>query len=410
MTHSCRACGTPLKQIFADLGRSPLSNAFRTREQLEEAEYTLPLRVYVCHECQLVQMPAYEHPVDIFSTDYAYFTSASPTAVQHAEDYAVMMARRLELDHDSLVVEVASNDGYLLQHFKDMEIPVIGVDPALNVARVAIDKGIPTCVGFFGEDLARQLVEGHQQADLIHAANVLAHVPNIHDFVAGFKVLLKPEGIITFEFPHLFHLIKGVLLDTIYHEHYSYLSLWALEPIFNRHNLRVYDVDILPTHGGSLRLYVCKEDATIREKVSVNELRAFEADAGLTKNSVYMDFQLAAEKLKYDLVEFLIEQRRRGKRVVGYGAPAKATTLLNYCGIDHDLIEYTVDASPAKQGKFIPGTHIEIHDEEFLLANRPDYVLIFAWNLADALIKKSAVLRERDTKFITAVPRLTLHA
>ena len=407
MTYRCRACGTPLKTIFADLGRSPPSNAFRTVEQLDQPEYTLPLRVYVCNECQLVQMPAYDKREQIFNENYAYFTSTSPTAVKHAEDYVVAMARRLHLNGESLVVEVASNDGYLLQHFKDLDVPVLGVEPALNVADIALKKGINTYVDFFGEGPAEEIKSGYGRADLIHAANVLAHVPNIHDFVSGFKILLKPQGTITFEFPHLLNLIKGVQLDTIYHEHYSYLSLWALEPIFSQHDLRVYDVEYLPTHGGSLRLYVCHEDAQITEVSTVNELRAQEALLGIGTMEYYASFASAIVSVKQQLLKFLLDRQFDGHRVAGYGAPAKATTLLNYCGIDQDLIKYTTDLSPSKIGKFIPGTHIPIVDESVLFKNSPDYLLIFPWNLKASIVPKLHPFLP-NTKFVTAIPKLVI--
>ena len=407
MTYRCRACGTPLKTIFADLGRSPPSNAFRTVEQLDQPEYTLPLRVYVCHECQLVQMPAYDKREQIFNENYAYFTSTSPTAVKHAEDYVVDITHRLSLDTTSLVVEIASNDGYLLQHFKDIDVPVLGVEPARSVADIALEKGIDTCVDFFGEGPAEEIKSGYGRADLIHAANVLAHVPDIHDFVAGFNILLKSQGTVTFEFPHLLNLIKGVQLDTIYHEHYSYLSLWALEPIFSRHDLRVYDVEYLPTHGGSLRLYVCHEDAQITEVSTVNELRAQEALSGIGTMDYYASFAHAIVDVKSQLLEFLLNLQFDGHRIAGYGAPAKATTLLNYCGIDQDLIEYTTDLSPAKIGKFIPGTHIPIVDESVLFKNSPDYLLIFPWNLKASIVPMLHPFLP-NTKFVTAIPKLVI--
>ena len=407
MTYRCRACGTPLKTIFADLGRSPPSNAFRTVEQLDQPEYTLPLRVYVCNECQLVQMPAYDKREQIFNENYAYFTSTSPTAVKHAEDYVVDITHRLSLDTTSLVVEIASNDGYLLQHFKDIDVPVLGVEPAGNVAEAALEKGIQTVVEFFGKSIAKQIAASDGNADLIHAANVLAHVPDIHDFVAGFNILLKSQGTVTFEFPHLLNLIKGVQLDTIYHEHYSYLSLWALEPIFSRHDLRVYDVEHLSTHGGSLRLYVCHEDAQITEVSTVNELRAQEALLGIGTMEYYASFASAIVSVKQQLLKFLLDRQFDGHRVAGYGAPAKATTLLNYCGIDQDLIKYTTDLSPSKIGKFIPGTRIPIVDESVLFKDPPDYLLIFPWNLKESLVPRLHPLL-RATKFVTAIPRLVI--
>ena len=405
MTYHCRACGTPLDMVFADLGRSPPANAFRTFEQLDEPEYTLPLRVYVCHRCQFVQLPAHESPAAIFN-DYAYLSSCAPTWVEHMRQYAAKMTASLKLGAGSLVVDIGSNDGYLLQHFKEFGMPVIGVDPALNVARIAQEKGIPTAVGFFGRKMAEDLVASHRRADLINATNVLAHVPDIHDFIAGFETLLEPEGTIVFEFPHIANLINGVQLDTIYHEHYSYLSLWSLEPVFSAHHLRVYDVDRVPTHGGSLRLYVCHDYAKIRETSAVNDLREAEENVGLRSNNTYIDFANKTEKVKLDLLEFLIKQKRHGKMVVGYGAPAKATTLLNYCGIDEDLIYCTCDASPEKQGKYIPGTRIPIFTEEQLSGYQMDYVLIFPWNLREAITVKAAYLRGRGARFFTAIPSL----
>ena len=407
MTHVCRACYSPLSFVFADLGRSPPSNAFRTREQLDQPEYTLPLRVFVCDNCKLVQMPAYEQPENIF-TDYAYLSGASPTWIQHTKEFAATMTAALNLTKESLVAEVASNDGCTLQHFQDLGVPVIGVEPAENVARIATKKGVPTIVAFFGKKIAREIAASHGHADLIHAANVLAHVPNIHDFVSGFTELLAPQGIATFEFPHVGNLIKETQLDTIYHEHYSYLSLLALEPIFRSHWLRVCHVDRLSTHGGSIRLHVCHSNSRHLEDATVAILRADETYMGLNDLKTYSRFQKKAERVKRDLVQFLMDRAEANTRVVGFGAPAKATTLLNFCGIDADLVRYTVDAAMTKQGKYIPGTRIPIYAEEEFFKDRPDYVLIFPWNLTDAIIVKCTGHFEKPPVFMWAIPRLAL--
>jgi SAM-dependent methyltransferase len=408
MTHVCRGCYAPLNFIFADLGRSPPSNSFRPIAQADRPEYTLPLRVYVCERCKLVQLPEFEGPENIFS-DYMYFSSYSPTWVEHNKRFAQSMVDAHGLGPKSLVVEVASNDGYLLEQFDDLGVPVLGVDPAANVAAVAAEKGVPTIVAFFNRNIALEIVTEYGKADLIHAANVLAHVPNIHDFVAGFTELLKPGGTITFEFPHLCSLISNTQLDTIYHEHYSYLSLLALEPIFKTHGLRVCYVEFLSTHGGSLRLHLCHIESNNVEHRSVSALRIFESRQGLHDMWTYDNFQDAAFELKRALVDFLYRRKKHGDMVVGYGAPAKATTLLNYCGIDVDLLQYTVDATPAKQGKYIPGTHIPIYAEEELFKGEPDYVLIFPWNLAPDLIEKAKGNRVCRPHFFTAVPRLHIH-
>jgi SAM-dependent methyltransferase len=409
--YKCRGCGCSLVHVFANLGRSPPSNAFRTLEQLDEPEMTLPLRVFVCRECQLVQLPAYEKPENIFN-EYAYFSSYSPTWVEHMRRYAAAMTAKHRLGAQSLVLDVASNDGYLLKHFKEFGVPVMGVDPAKNVADIAIAAGIPTFKAFFGEALARDMVVGHGRADLINATNVLAHVPDIHDFVEGFRIMLQPAGTITFEFPHVLNLIRECQLDTIYHEHYSYLSLRALEPIFKTHDLRVYDIDQLPTHGGSLRLHVCHaydyHAAIVANDEAIYNIQALEVGAGLHELETYTSFASEPQRVKVDFLDFLIRQKKRGKMIVGYGAPAKATTLLNYCGVGPELISYTVDATPAKQWKYIPGVQIPIFPEEELVKDRPDFVVIFPWNLKDPIMQKAKVIREWGGKFVTAIPKLQI--
>ena len=403
----CRACDTELTHVFADLGRSPLANSYRTHEQLNEPEQTLPLRVFVCEQCKLVQLPECEKPENIFS-EYAYFSSCAPSWVGHMGRYAAAMTLKLGLTAQSLVVDIGSNDGYLLQHFKTLGTKIYGVDPARNVAQVALEKAIPTYVGFFDHKMAMQLLEAHGPADLMNATNVLAHVPDIHYFVAGFHHLLAKEGTITFEFPWLVNLIREKQFDTIYHEHYSYLSLLALEPIFRVNKLRVYDVDQIPTHGGSLRLHVCHTGASIKEHMMVQKTREDEHVAGLHNLETYTDFAATVPQVKYNLLKFLIRQKELGKKVVGFGAPAKGVTLLNYCGIGPELLEYTVDATPAKQGKYIPGVQIPIYPEQMLFGDRPDFVLILPWNLKEPIMQKANCIREWGGRFVTAIPKLQI--
>jgi hypothetical protein len=401
MTHTCRGCKAPLSHVFADLGRSPLSNAFKTEDELAHGETTFPLKVYVCDKCWLVQLPEFVSPDTIF-TDYAYFSSVSPTWVEHAKTYADEMMERFKLGSDSLVVEVASNDGYLLQHFVG-RTKVQGIEPAANVAVKALAKGVPTLVKFFGADTAHRIVKyGAGRADLIHACNVLAHVPDIHDFVEGFKVLLATRGTITFEFPHLTNLIKYSQIDTIYHEHFSYLSLAALLPIFEAHGLMMYDVEHLPTHGGSLRLFVGHAEYHHAPTMRLVATLAVEEAAGIKKLETYTGFAKEAVQIKLALLEFLIEN---DGLVVGFGAPAKATTLLNYCGVGPELLPFTVEDSPAKINKFIPGVQIPILPVHALIDVNPGAILIFPWNLRAPIAKKLRDMKYMG-KFVTAIPTL----
>jgi len=402
MTGGCRFCSTPLRCTFCDLGMSPLSNSYLKADQLNSMEPFYPLHVYVCDNCFLVQLDEFESPQDIFS-DYAYFSSYSDSWLEHSRNYTQLMQSRLGLDESSHVVEIASNDGYLLQYFAEQGIPVLGVEPAGNIAAVASDKGIPTLVKFFGVETAKELVDEGQQADLLLGNNVLAHVPDINDFVAGMAIALKTDGVVTMEFPHLLRLMQLNQFDTIYHEHFSYLSLLSVERIFAEHGLQVFDVDELPTHGGSLRIYArhCN-DAAVDD--SVVHLRKTEADGGLGDIDSYSAFGDDVQATKCSLLDFLISAKRDGKRVVGYGAPAKGNTLLNYCGIRQDLIEFTVDRSPAKQDHYLPGTHIPIYSPDKIGDARPDYVLILPWNIKDEIIEKMGHIREWGGKFVVPIP------
>jgi SAM-dependent methyltransferase len=402
MSRECRFCAAPLQHTFCDLGQSPLSNAYVQPDALDTEDTYYPLHAWVCDNCFLVQLEEFESPADIFS-DYAYFSSYSDSWLAHCRDYATKMRSRLGLDASHQVVEIASNDGYLLQYFAGAGIPVLGVEPAANVAAVAIDKGIPTVVEFFGVECAKTLVDNGQQADLLLGNNVLAHVPDINDFVAGMVVALKPAGVITMEFPHLLQLMRHNQLDTIYHEHFSYLSLLAVEKIFAAHGLQVFDVDELPTHGGSLRIYA-RHSAGQDVADSVALLRKTEAQFGLGELETYGRFGAQAQHTKDAVIDFLESAKAEGKRVLAYGAPAKGNTLLNYCGIGTDLIEFTVDRSPAKQGRFLPGSRIPVRAPEALLDARPDYVLILPWNIRDEIMDKMSAVRDWGGKFVVPIP------
>jgi 2-polyprenyl-3-methyl-5-hydroxy-6-metoxy-1,4-benzoquinol methylase len=407
MNNYCRFCGAALKHTFVDLGRSPLANSFLSAQDIGRGEVSYPLHVFVCEHCLLVQLQEFERAENIFK-DYLYFSSYSELWLRHCRDYAAAMVKRYSLDASSLVVEIASNDGYLLQYFKESGIPVLGVEPAANVAKVAQDKGITSEVAFFGVHTARRLAAAGKSADLIAANNVLAHVPNINDFVGGFKILLKPSGTATFEFPHLLNLIKERQFDTIYHEHFSYLSLLAAHKIFSRHDLRIYDVEQVSTHGGSLRLFVCHAQADHQQSDRVDALLQVEADAGLDRLETYATFADSVINIKCDLLSFLIDARRKGKSVVGYGAPAKGNTLLNYCGIGLELLSYTVDISPHKQGRYLPGVQIPIHAPERIFKTKPDYVLILPWNIKDEITERMAGIQAWGGKFAIAIPRLAV--
>jgi len=400
----CRFCGTMLEHNFCDLGMSPLSNAYLTHDQLVRKEPFYPLHAYVCHACRLVQLDECEAPEAIFS-DYAYFSSYSESWLAHARRYCDHMIERMGLDRHSLVVEIASNDGYLLQYFRERDIPVLGIEPARNVARVAREKGVPTIEKFFSAATAEKLAREGKRPDLLLGNNVLAHVPDLNDFVRGMQRLLKPGGTVTLEFPHLLRLIEGLQFDTIYHEHFSYFSFETVERIFSAHGLVIFDVDELATHGGSLRIYVRhKEDDRRPVRESVAAMRHREVQAGLDRLESYGAFEGRVREVKRSLLTFLIECKRAGMSVVGYGAPAKGNTLLNYCGIRSDFLDYTVDLSPHKQGRYLPGTHIPIHDPAMIRRTRPHYVLILPWNLQDEIMQQMAHIREWGGRFVVPIP------
>jgi SAM-dependent methyltransferase len=401
----CRFCSAKLHRTFVNLGMSPLSNAYLTCQQLEQMEPFYPLHVRICERCFLVQLAEFETPEKIFS-DYAYFSSCSESWLQHARRYAEQMQDRLSLTRDSLVVELASNDGYLLQFFQAKQIPVLGVEPAANVARAAREKGIPTVAQFFGTGTARQLAAEGKRADLIVANNVLAHVPDLNDFVAGMTTLLKPNGVITVEFPHLMRLIERNQFDTIYHEHFSYFSFHAAEQVFRSHSLAVFDVEELPTHGGSLRLYASHAGGSQPVNSRVEAMREWEQARGVCDLGVYASFVEKVEETKRKLLTFLIEAKQCRKHVAGYGAPAKANTLLNYCRIGTDLLDYTVDISPYKQGRYLPGTHIPIYHPDKLRETRPDFVLILPWNIQEEILTQMACVRDWGGRFVVPIPRL----
>ncbi len=401
---ACRCCGAELSETFANLGMSPLANAFVPPGQAQAMEPFYPLHAYVCSRCRLVQLGEFASPQAIFS-DYLYFSSVSEGWLRHAEAYVAQMVARFGLGPQTRVVEVASNDGYLLQYFNARGVPVLGVEPAANVARAAIEKGIPTHVAFFGVETARKLRAAHPAPVLIAANNVMAHVPDLHDFVQGFRELLAPGGVVTVEFPHLLRLMQQNQFDTIYHEHFSYFSLLTAEAVLSRHGLVLFDVEELPTHGGSLRIYARHvEDTDKPVTAAVEALRAQEVAAGLAGAEAYRRFAENVVQAKLDLLEFLIAARRAGQRVVGYGAPAKGNTLLNYCGVGPELLPFTVDRSPHKQGYLLPGTRIPIRAPEAILEEKPDFVLILPWNLKDEIAAQMAAVRDWGGRFVVPIP------
>jgi 2-polyprenyl-3-methyl-5-hydroxy-6-metoxy-1,4-benzoquinol methylase len=401
----CRFCGAPLQHSFCDLGMSPLSNAFIDGAHLHAPEMFFPLHARVCGECFLVQVPEFESPAKIFS-DYAYFSSYSETWLKAAEIFADYAIQRFALNASSKVMEIASNDGYLLQYFKQKEIPVLGIEPAENVARVAQNQGIKTMVRFFGQNTAAELLSANEKADLLIGNNVVAHVPDLNDFVSGMRIVLKAHGVISLEFPHLMRLIEQNQFDTIYHEHFSYFSMLTIEKILARHGLKIFDVQELATHGGSLRVFSCNVDDDKKETPAVDDLRARELKSGLTKIATYLGFADKVKMTKRCLLDFLIKQKGHGKSIAAYGAPAKGNTLLNYCGIGTDFIDYTVDRSPHKQGKFLPGTHIPIYAPEKLGETKPDLVLIMPWNLKEEIIEQTAFIRAWGGRFVVPIPRV----
>lgn len=402
----CRFCDAHLENTVVDLGMSPLCESFLSSDRLNQMEPFFPLHVYVCSNCFLVQLEEYVSPEEIF-TEYAYFSSYSDSWLKHAHTYTQKMISKLKLNANSHVVELASNDGYLLQYFVGSGVPVLGIEPARNVAAAAVEKGVPTLVEFFGAKLAKKLSKENKQADLLLGNNVLAQVPDINDFVSGMKLLLKPSGTITMEFPHLMRLIEENQFDTIYHEHFSYFSLYAVEKVFAHHGIVLYDVEELPTHGGSLRIYGRHaEDSNKTLTDRFKELKARELLAGIGKLDYYRLFGENVIHTKLKLLDFLISAKRQGKRIAGYGAPGKGNTLLNYCGIRTDFIDFTVDRNPYKHGKFLPGTHIPIFSPEKIDEVKPDYVFILPWNFKDEIITQMSRIREWGAKFIIPIPEV----
>lgn len=405
----CRHCGSGIDLPFVDLGTAPPSNAYLDSSRLHAPEQWFPLRVLVCRNCWLVQTEDYIRPNDLFCPDYSYFSSYSDTWLKHAEDYVTTMAKRFILGPKSLVAEIASNDGYLLQFVQAKGIPCYGVEPAAYVAEAATVRGIDVVQRFFGRGVAEDLAAKGHQADLVVANNVLAHVPGINDFVSGIAALLKPSGTATFEFPHLMNLVEKNQFDTIYHEHYSYFSLTAVNSIFHNNGLSIFDVEELSTHGGSLRVFAqCENSKVHYVRSSVLELLERETVVGMTQPDYYASFQTSVEKVKNDFLEFLLEQKRTERTVTAYGAAAKGNTLLNYAGVRHDLISYVVDRNPVKQGKFLPGSRIPVVAEERIWNDRPDWVVILPWNIKHEIINQLAYIREWDGRFVTAVPQLEL--
>ena len=404
----CRFCATPLTDVFLDLGTAPPSNAFLSAEALQAPESWFPLKLFTCPECHLVQVDEVQGHAQLFSPDYLYFSSYSRSWLRHAERYVETAVARLALDAGSLVVEIASNDGYLLQYVAARGIPCIGIEPTAGTALAAQAKGIETLVRFFGRGLACEFVDDRGQADLIVANNVLAHVPDINDFIAGLSVLLAPQGVATVEFPHLLELVGNRQFDTVYHEHFSYLSFHTVRRMLADHGLRVWDVEQLSTHGGSLRVWACRDSAAHAETPAVAAMIAVEQAAGMFSLPYYQDFQTVAEAVKDAFLAFLLEQKRAGKRVAGYGAAAKGNTLLNYAGVRQDLLSFVADASPHKQGRFLPGARIPVVDEAFLRAARPDFVVVFPWNLRDEITAQLAYIREWGGRFVFAVPSLEI--
>jgi C-methyltransferase./Methyltransferase domain./Hypothetical methyltransferase. len=406
---TCRFCGKALEETFVDLGMSPLSNSYLNLGDIQNKESYYPLHAYVCSECLLVQLEEFESPENIFS-DYAYFSSYSSIWMKHVEEYSNIMTKRLELNSNSKVIEIASNDGYLLQFFKNKEIPVVGIEPAKNVAQEAEKKGIYTIKEFFSLELADKLKNDKIEADLLIANNVLAHVPDINDFVAGMKRILKYNGVITVEFPHLLKLIKENQFDTIYHEHFSYLSLIAVRTIFKRHELDIFDVDEVPTHGGSLRIYAKHmEDTTKEVSKNVEKIINKELEFGLEKIDTYKEFSEKVQSIKRNILSFLIKHKNEGNQIVGYGAPAKGNTLLNYCGIGTDFLDYTVDKSPHKQGLFLPGSHIPVYSPDKILETKPDYLVILPWNIKDEVMQQMKTIKEWGGKFVILIPDIEVY-
>ena len=408
-TRSCRFCGAGLSRTFVDLGMSPLCETYPSSADLNSGEMYYPLHVYVCEQCWLVQLEEYERPENIF-TDYPYFASFSDSWLRHCERYCKEMTARLGLDERSFVAEVASNDGYLLQYFVHARIPVLGIEPAANVARAAVEKGVPTLVRFFGTEVANELAAAGRTADLLIGNNVLAQVPDLNDFVEGLSILLKPEGVLTVEFPHLLRLIELNEFDTIYHEHFSYFSLISTIKIMAAHGLRVFDVEELKSHGGSLRIFACRATSQANSPTpALRKVMQDEVAAGLDTIESYQGFALQVRQTKFEFVEFLLNASKQGKSIVGYGAPGKSATLLHYCGVGRDLIQYTVDRSTYKQGRHLPGNRIPIHHPDRIRETKPDYVLILPWNLKDEIMQQLQYIREWGGRFVVPIPRVAVY-
>lgn len=406
--NNCRHCEAPLKITFADLGHAPPSNSYLGFNDLVKPESFFPLKVLVCEKCWLVQTQDFVAADHMFEDEYAYFSSTSTSWLKHAEHYAVSIIDRLELDKGSFVVELASNDGYLLKNFLERQIPCLGVEPTLGTAKVAQSLGIDVLLDFFTEDLSRQVVSTYSNADLIIGNNVFAHVPDINDFTKGMKNMLSDDGVITLEFPHFLNLLKHKQFDTIYHEHFSYLSLASVTNIFERHGLKIFDVEHIDTHGGSLRVYGCHERSLRGVEDSVSKCIALESEFGLKTLEAYSSFQPEIDAIKNEFLKFLIQCVDEGKSVAAYGAAAKGNTLINYCGVKTDLIDFVCDAAASKQGKYLPGSHIPIVDSSYLDNTSLDYVLILPWNLADEIADQLDYLRQKGTKFVTAIPALRI--
>lgn len=405
---NCRFCNSPLEHLFVSLGNSPLSNAFLTREQLGLEEPSYPLDVYVCDRCFLVQLPEFETPQNIFG-DYAYFSSYSDMWLKHAHSYVEAMTSRFNLDSASQVIEIASNDGYLLQYFKEKGVPVLGIEPAKNVAEVARNKGIPTETVFFGERTAGRLVQEGRSADLLLGNNVLAHVPGLNDFVKGLKRLLNSRGVLTLEFPHLMRLIAETQFDTIYHEHFSYFSFLTAREILSSHGLTIFDVEELPTHGGSLRIYAAHEEDRSKEMtVRVGELSHREMEAGFRDIDTYLHFSEKVQAVKENILVLLKEEKKKHKTIVGYGAAAKGNTLLNFCGVKADCMDYVADRNPYKQGRYLPGSRIPIVQPDKIRETKPDYVFVLPWNIKDEVIEQMSYIREWGGKFIIPIPKVAV--
>jgi len=406
---NCRFDNQPLTYELVDLGFSPPSNALLEKSQLNEPEIHYPLKLYVSERSFLVQIDEYKKANEIFNSNYVYFSSFSTSWLAHCKKYVDKVIERFGFNQNSQIVEIASNDGYLLQYFKEKDIPVLGIEPTSSTAKVAIQKGIDTWVEFFGVSLAQKIVEQDKQADLLIGNNVLAHVPNLNDFMAGLKIALKPKGIITMEFPHLMQLIENIQFDTIYHEHFSYFSLLTAKQIFEKHELTIFDVEEIPTHGGSLRIYAKhKENENLPVGINVENLLQKEIKKGMNTLAYYQGFQQKVDKIKYDFLTFLITQKRNGKKVAGYGAAAKGNTLLNYCGVKKDLVSFVADASPYKQGKFLPASHIPVVGADVLKEEKPDFIIIFPWNIKEEIMQELEYVKEWDGKFVIAIPELKI--